>query len=141
MTGVRDAIFGRRSVKRFTPREVSRGEIEALIAAAPASNIPAQGPGKAAIASAYPLASEAGHQDFGERVIQAMSGTPAAIPAAAAGPFCRDHRLGGLQCGVHMRIPRDGGQYGGIMDPAARAGLRMARPLRRGKRHQGGDGN
>lgn len=33
-----------------------------LIAAAPASNIPAQGPGKAAIASAYPLASEAGHQ-------------------------------------------------------------------------------
>ena len=34
MTGVRDAIFGRRSVKRFTSREVSRGEIEELIAAA-----------------------------------------------------------------------------------------------------------
>ena len=34
MTGIRDAIFGRRSVKRFTPREVSRGEIEELIAAA-----------------------------------------------------------------------------------------------------------
>jgi gamma-glutamyltranspeptidase/glutathione hydrolase len=33
-----------------------------LIAAAPATKIPAKGPGKAAIASAYPLASEAGHQ-------------------------------------------------------------------------------
>jgi nitroreductase len=34
VTGVREAIFGRRSVKRFTAREVSRGEIEELIAAA-----------------------------------------------------------------------------------------------------------
>ncbi len=34
MTGVREAIFGRRSIKRFTNREVSRGEIEELIAAA-----------------------------------------------------------------------------------------------------------
>jgi nitroreductase len=34
VTGVRDAIFGRRSIKRFTTREVSRGEIEELIAAA-----------------------------------------------------------------------------------------------------------
>ena len=33
-----------------------------LIAATPATGIPAKGPGKAAIASAYPLASEAGHQ-------------------------------------------------------------------------------
>jgi nitroreductase len=34
VTGVREAIFGRRSIKRFTPREVSRSEIEELIAAA-----------------------------------------------------------------------------------------------------------
>jgi nitroreductase len=34
VTGVREAIFGRRSIKRFTNREVSRGEIEELIAAA-----------------------------------------------------------------------------------------------------------
>jgi nitroreductase len=34
VTGIRDAIFGRRSIKRFTSREVSRGEIEELISAA-----------------------------------------------------------------------------------------------------------
>jgi nitroreductase len=37
VTGVREAIFGRRSIKRFTTREVTRSDIEELIAAAVAA--------------------------------------------------------------------------------------------------------